>query len=282
MRVIIIGANGMLGRDLSDLCTEAGYRVTGFDLPELDITDYPDMRSKLPEADWIINCAAFTRVDDAESERDAAFAVNSEGVRNLARIGLRRLVPVMHLSTDYVFDGKSNRPYNETDRVNPLNIYKASKLAGEKALRSGGGPFLIVRAQSLFGKHGPNFIRTMAKKMMEGDEPLRVVDDQVTAPTYTRHLAEALIELIKVKPDGVVHVAASGSCSWYDLACAIVARLKPEHQVVPIKSHEMQRPAMRPMYSVLNNQRFRELTGHIMPTWQEGLEAYLKEENYFQ
>jgi dTDP-4-dehydrorhamnose reductase len=129
----------MLGHDLMAVCSAAGHTVTGFDLPELDVTDYPSMRSKLPEADWIINCAAYTRVDDAETERDAAFAINSEGVRNLARIGLRRLVPILHLSTDYVFDGKSKRPYEETDRVNPLNIYGASKLAGEKALRSSGG-----------------------------------------------------------------------------------------------------------------------------------------------
>ncbi len=282
MKVIVIGALGMLGRDVMEASEGAGNKTLGFDLPELDITNYPDMRSALPEADRIVNCAAYTRVDDAETERDVAFAVNSEGARNLARLSLRRMVPVIHLSTDYVFDGHTKRAYDEKDRVNPLNIYGTSKLAGEKALRAGGGPYLIVRTQSLFGKHGPNFVRAIARKLRESNDPLRVVDDQVSAPTYTRHLADALIRLMEAGSEGIVHVTASGSCSWYEFACAIVERLKPGHEVVPIPSSAMKRPAMRPMYSLLNNARYRSLTGHVLPTWQEGLDAYLKEESNFE
>ncbi len=278
MKVLVIGANGMLGRDVVEDCRAVGHNALGFDLPELDVTNYPDMRSKLPEAEWIINCSAYTRVDDAETDRTNALTVNYEGVRNLARIGCHRLVPIIHISTDYVFDGRSDKPYREKDPAGPINIYGASKLAGEKALRSGGGPYLIVRTQSLFGRNGPNFVRAIAKKARESDEPLRVVDDQISAPTYTRHLAGALIRLMKIEPEGIVHVTASGSCSWYEFACAIVERLKPGHQVVPVKSAQMKRPAARPKYAVLSNQRYRELTSHIMPTWQEGLDEYLKEE----
>ncbi len=282
MKVLVIGANGMLGRDVMEACRAARHNTLGFDLPELDVTNYPDMRSKLPEAEWIINCSAYTRVDDAESDRTNALAVNFEGVRNLARIGCHRLVPIIHISTDYVFDGRSNRPYSEKDPPNPISIYGTSKLAGEKALRSAGGPFLIVRTQSLFGRNGPNFVRSIAQKARESDGPLRIVDDQITAPTYTRHLAGALIRLMKVEPEGIVHVTASGSCSWYAFACAVMERLKPGHQVVPVKSAEMKRPAARPKYAVLNNQRYHELTGHRMPTWQDGLVEYLKEENFKQ
>lgn len=271
----------MLGHDVMEASHGAGHATEGYDMPDLDITNYPDMRAKLPEADWIINCAGFTRVDDSETQRDVAFAVNSEGVRNLARLSLRRIVPVIHLSTDYVFDGRSTRPYDENDRANPVNIYGASKLTGEKALRAGGGPYLIVRTQSLFGKNGPNFVRSIARKLRESDEPLRVVADQISAPTYTRHLADALMRLVEVHAEGILHVTASGSCSWYEFACAIVERLKPGHEVVPIKAQELSLPAMRPAYAVLSNRRYQSLTGHVMPSWQEGLDAYLKEESSF-
>lgn len=278
MKVLVIGANGMLGHDVMDACRAAGHDTLGFDLPELDVTNYADMRSLLPEAEWVINCSAYTRVDDAEAERSNALAVNFEGVRNLARIGCNRLVPIIHISTDYVFDGRTDKPYREKDPPSPINIYGTSKLAGEKALRSAGGPFLIVRTQSLFGRHGHHFVRAIAQKIRASDEPLRVVDDQITAPTYTRHLAGALVRLMKAEPEGIVHVTASGACSWYEFACTIVQRLKPGHQVIPVKSTEMERPAERPKYTVLDNRRYREVTGHQMPAWQEGLEQYLKEE----
>jgi dTDP-4-dehydrorhamnose reductase len=281
MKVLVIGVKGMLGTDVMEACLEAGMDALGFDLPELDITKYTEMLPQLPNADLIINCAAYTRVDDAQTERDAAFGVNSEGVRNLARLSHQRQVRVMHVSTDYVFDGMSKRPYLETDRTNPLNMYGASKLAGEKALRSGGGPYVIVRTQSLFGKHGPNFVKAIVRKLKEGDEPLRVVNDQVSAPTYTRHLADAMVRLATCRADGIVHVSAAGSCSWYDFACAIVERLKPGHEVIPVSSAEMKRPAARPKYSLLDQQRYTALTGHSLPDWQEGLDAYLEEENRF-
>lgn len=271
----------MLGSDLMDVGRTAGIEMLGFDLPEVDIANYEQLSKKLPKTDWIANCAAYTKVDDAEEERDAAFAVNAEGARNLGRLSLVRDTRVLHVSTDYVFDGRAGRPYDEQDRPNPLNVYGASKLSGEKELRSEGGKFLVVRSQSLFGKNGTNFIKAIVRKVKESEAPLRVVDDQISAPTYTRHLAEALLRLMQIKHDGLVHVTASGSCTWYEFAQRIVAEIKPGHEVLPIKTSDMKRPALRPMYSILSNQRYQSLTGHVMPTWKEGLEAYFYEEDYF-
>lgn len=258
----------------------AGFDMEGFDLPELDIRDFNSVRDTLPVCDWVVNCAAYTRVDDAERERQAAFAVNAEGALSVARVCARRGVRLLHISTDYIFDGRKGRPYVETDSPEPLGVYGASKLAGEKAVRAEGGRFLIVRTQSLFGKRGPNFVRAIVEKIQKGATPLRVVNDQVSSPTYTRHLADALTRLIKLDKQGVVHVSASGSCSWFDFARAIVARLRPSVEVVPISSQELGRPAPRPAYSVLDNSLYISWTGAPLPSWHEGLAAYIKEEGW--
>lgn len=280
MRVVVIGCRGMLGSDLMEAGRAAGLDMDGFDLPELDIRDFNSVRDTLPVCDWAVNCAAYTRVDDAERERQAAFAVNAEGALSVARVCARRGTRLLHVSTDYVFDGRKGRPYVETDSPDPLSVYGASKLAGEKAVRAEGGRFLIVRTQSLFGKHGPNFVRAIVEKIHKGATPLRVVNDQVSSPTYTRHLAEALVRLIRLDKQGVVHVSAAGSCSWFDFARAIVARVCPSVEVVPITSHELGRPAPRPAYSVLDNSLYNSWTGAPLPSWQEGLVAYMKEEGW--
>lgn len=279
-KIVVIGCRGMLGSDLMDAGRAAGFDMEGFDLPELDIRDFNALREKIPACDWVVNCAAYTRVDDAEQERETAFAVNAEGVLNLARVCARRGLTLMHISTDYVFDGRKGRPYVESDSPEPLSVYGASKLAGEKAVRAEGGRFLIVRTQSLFGKRGPNFVRAVVEKIKKGAAPLRVVNDQVSSPTYTRHLADALLRLIRLNKQGVVHVSASGSCSWFEFAKAIVARLQPRMEVIPISSRELARPAQRPAYSVLDNSLYISWTGAPLPTWQQGLDAYLREEGW--
>lgn len=271
----------MLGQDIVACCRLSGVEVIGLDLPILDITKPDGLSAGIPTADWIINCAAFTRVDDSETERDMAFSINSEGARNLAVVAQERDMRLLHISTDYVFDGRAGRPYEETDRTNPLSVYGASKLAGEKAIRAEGGRHLIVRTQSLFGKNGHNFVKAIVRKTRESDAPLRVVDDQISAPTYTRHLAEALVRLALLNQEGVMHVTASGSCSWYEFACQIVAEIKPGHEVIPISAADLKLPATRPMFSILSNQRYQSMTGHVMPQWRHGLEAYFQEEDYF-
>jgi len=279
MKIIVLGARGMLGSDLCAVCEQAGHEVRGYDLPELDIGDPGDVWKKIVDCDWVINCAAYTDVDGAQSHREEAFAVNCDGARNVARACARKKIRLLHFSTDYVFNGYRNVPYSENDDPDPINVYGASKLAGEKAIKAEGGRFVIVRTQALFGRHGHNFVKAVVKLMEERDT-LDVVVDQVTCPTYTRHLAVAVEGLLHLDYTGVLHVSAEGECSWYRFAREIAALVKPEVQVNPVTSVDLARPAPRPPYAVLDKKRYTLLTGKEMPHWQRGLEEYLAEEGW--
>ena len=278
MKVAVIGCNGMLGTDLMAACRAAGIEPLGLDLPGFDITKFECVRANLPAVDGVVNCAAYTRVDDAEREREQAYAVNAEGAGNVARICSARSIGLIQISTDYVFDGRKGSAYSEGDPVNPLNVYGASKLAGEELVRGAGGRSLIVRTQSLFGVRGANFVRTIAQRMKKSDEPLRVVNDQFSSPTYTRHLAEAIVRLLQPGQQGTVNVVASGHCSWFEFAQAIAAHVKPGAEIIPVGSIEYPRPAARPAYSVLDTRRCQEWIGSALPPWQKGLEEYIAEE----
>jgi dTDP-4-dehydrorhamnose reductase len=278
MKVAVIGCNGMLGTDLVSACRAAGIEPLGLDLPGFDITRFEDVRANLPAVDRVVNCAAYTRVDDAERLRDQAYAVNAEGAGNVARICSARSVGLIHISTDYVFDGRKGSAYSEDDPVNPLSVYGASKLAGEELVRGAGGRSLIVRTQSLFGVRGANFVRAIVQRLKKSDEPLRVVNDQFSSPTYSRHLAAAIVLLLQSGREGIVNVVASGHCSWFEFAQAIVARVKPGAGIIPVGAAEYARPAPRPAYSVLDTSRYREWTGSALPSWQKGMEEYLAEE----
>jgi dTDP-4-dehydrorhamnose reductase len=278
MKVAVLGCNGMLGTDLVAACRDAGIETVGFDLPDFDITKFESIRSRLPAADCVVNCAAYTRVDDAEAQRDPAYAVNAEGAGHVARICSAKGTRLIHISTDYIFDGRKGSAYTEDDPTRPLNVYGASKLAGEESVRGAGGRSLIIRTQSLFGARGTNFIRTITQRLKRSDEPLLVVSDQVSAPTYTRHLAGAIVRLLQLDREGIVNVVASGSCSWFEFAQAIAARVKPSAVIKPVATAGYPRPATRPAYSVLDTNRYREWTGSVLPSWQKGLEEYLAEE----
>jgi dTDP-4-dehydrorhamnose reductase len=280
MKVAVIGCKGMLGSDLMSVCKAANFETLGLDLPECDIRDFKAFELQMPQVEWMVNCAAYTRVDEAETHREEAFAVNAEGAHVVARVCSRRHVRLLHISTDYIFDGRKSRPYSERDSPAPLSVYGASKLAGEKAVRAEGGQYLVVRTQSLFGVRGPNFVRGIVKQLQQGVTPLRVVRDQVSAPTYARHLAAALVDLMKRDQEGVVHVASSGECSWFDFAKAIAARIRPKAEIQPIEASELLRPAPRPAYSVLDSRLFQKWTGQTMPTWERGLDEYMAEEKW--
>lgn len=280
MKVAVLGSKGMLGTDLVSACRAAKFTTRGFDLPRFDITRENVVHELLPQADWVVNCAGYTRVDDAETHKAEAYAVNAEGAHRLARICEVRRIKLMYISTDYVFDGRRKRPYTERDDTEPLNVYGASKLAGEKAVQEQGGHFLVVRTESLFGRRGPNFVRTIVRRLRETDEPLRVVNDQVCSPTYTRHLAGALVRLLKLGKEGIVHVTASGQCSWFEFAQAIAARVRPEAVIEPISAADLDRPAARPVNSLLDNSLYITWTGHAMPSWEQGLDEYLAEEKW--
>jgi len=277
MKIVVLGAKGMLGSDVMDACRFAGIEAVGYDLPESDITGVNGGLERAGRCDWVINCAAYTDVDGAETEREKAFAINSDGAGRVAGWCRNAGVPMVHISTDYVFDGKAVKPYREDAPVNPLNIYGMSKLAGEKEVISSGAKCLIVRTQSLFGRNGRNFVQAIMSRLEKGDGPLKVVNDQSSSPTYTVHLAGAILRLLKTQKQGIVHVSAFGECTWYEFACAIAAIVRPGAEILPVTSGEYIRPARRPGYAVLDKALYRSWTGNEMPSWKEGLAEYLKQ-----
>jgi dTDP-4-dehydrorhamnose reductase len=259
----VVGAGGMLGQDV---LRAAGADAVGLAHSDLDVTDAPAVREALAGAEMVINCAAYTNVDGAEADTDAAQAVNAEGARNVAEAAAR----VIYVSTDYVFDGSKPEPYVESDPVNPLSAYGRSKLAGERATLTASPHSLIVRTAWLFGAGGGNFVDTMLRLGEERGE-VRVVDDQIGCPTFTGHLADAVVALAEGHAHGFLHVAGTGSCSWFEFARAIFDRAGMDVDVQPCTTEEFPRPAPRPRNSVLASERGAPL----LPTWQEGLEAFL-------
>jgi dTDP-4-dehydrorhamnose reductase len=243
----------------------AGERAVGHAHAELDVTDRAAVADALGGA-TVINCAAYTNVDGAESDSEAAHAVNSDGARNVAEAAAR----VVYVSTDYVFDGSKGEPYVESDPTGPRQEYGHSKLAGERATAAANEDHLVVRSSWLFGAGGRNFVDTMLALGRERDE-LLVVDDQVGSPTFTGHLAEALVALADGGERGVLHVAGAGSCSWYGFARAIFERAGLDAAVRPCATDEFPRPARRPAFSVLASER----GAPVLPAWQDGLDAYL-------
>lgn len=280
MNITVLGANGMLGTDLVRAATQAGHGVSGLAHSVIDITDVSSLQQNLRPCDWVVNCAAYTQVDKAEEERDLAFRINGEGAGRLAERCAEMHTPMLHISTDYVFSGDHEQAYREEDEPAPINVYGASKLAGEEAVREVGGEHLVVRVESLFGKHGKNFVRTIASRALEGQDEFRVVVDQVCSPSYTRHVSDGLLQLMQGGYRGTVHMTASGSCSWFEFAEAIVASVGSKAAVTPVPSTAYPTPAARPKNSVMDNSRFRQWTGGVLPSWQDGLTEYVNEEGW--
>jgi dTDP-4-dehydrorhamnose reductase len=260
--IVVTGAAGMLGQDV---VSAAGDGVVALSRADLDVTDAAAAREALDGADVVINCAAWTDVDGAEEHAEEALAVNREGARNVAAAARR----VVYVSTDYVFDGAKRAPYVESDPTAPLQSYGRSKLAGELATAEANPRHFIVRSSWLFGAGGRNFVETMLRLGGERDE-LQVVDDQVGCPTFTGHLAGAIVALARTEDYGIHHLAGAGACSWYQLAREIFDRSGVECLVEPCTTDEYPLPARRPACSVLGSER-----GRSLPPWQEGLDAYL-------
>jgi len=277
MRLLVLGSGGMLGRAVVRDATRLGHDVVVRARADLDITD-PDAVTRAvgevaPRA--ILNCAGFTDVDGAEADEPAAMRVNGDGPGNIARAAAEAGARVVHVSTDYVFDGSKREPWVESDPVAPLQGYGRTKLAGEVAVAESGAEHAIVRTAWLFGAGGPNFVATMLRLGAERDE-VTVVSDQRGGPTWTGHLAAALIEVAEREGDvGLFHASAAGSCSWYEFAVEIFDRARLRCRVVPTTTERFARPARRPAYSVLGTERE---PGIVLPPWQDGLAAYLAEE----
>ncbi len=278
-QVVVTGARGMLGRDLVKVLEEKGLDVTALSRKELDITEKGQCASLLKglRPVIVINCAAFTKVDLCEEKSTLAFKVNAKGPKYLADVCRQMGARLVHISTDYVFDGSSKRPYREDDQPSPINVYGKSKLKGEEAVRKSGADHLIVRTSWLFGKNGPNFIKTMLELSRE-KELLQVVDDQRGCPTYTKDLARGIVLLIEKGAQGTVNLANSGSCSWYELCCFAIEETGIKNvKVVPVSSEVFKRPAKRPRYSVLDLSRFKAITGSSPRSWKEAVKGYLEE-----
>jgi dTDP-4-dehydrorhamnose reductase len=282
MRILITGAGGMLGLDLQTAARTAAHDTIALTRAELDITDAGAVRDALADAqpDVVIGCAAWTNVDGAESDREAAYAVNATGAGNVAAAAAAAGAWTIHVSTDYVFDGAKRTPYLESDPVAPLSEYGRSKLAGERAVaQAAPDAHTIVRTAWLFGAHGHCFPKTMLRLAVERDE-LAVVGDQVGSPTFTGHLAAALVGLAEQRERtlGIVHLAASGECSWCDFARAVIEAGARESGVAianvrAITTAEYPTPAPRPAYSVLRSER----DAPVLPSWQDGLASFMTE-----
>jgi dTDP-4-dehydrorhamnose reductase len=275
MRFAITGAAGMLGQDLVSAVRAAGHDPVGFSRAELDITNLTASADALRDArpDVVINCAAWTDVDGAERDEDSAFVINGAGAGNVARAAATCGAWTIHISSDYVFDGAKGSPYVESDPVGPLSSYGRSKLAGERAVAlEAPASHTIVRSSWLFGGGGPCFPATIRRLAGERDE-LSVVDDQVGCPTFTGHLAAALVQTALDPPVGVLHMAGGDSCSWYEFAREIVATARVSCEVRPCTTADMPRPATRPAYSVLRSERREAIPS--LPDWREGLADYV-------
>jgi dTDP-4-dehydrorhamnose reductase len=275
MRILVTGAEGILGRAIREwLGPRHTLYLWGRD--EADVRD-PDRVAEAArgiEFDAVIHAAAMTDVDRCESEFDLALAVNRDGTRNVARLAGERGAVLIYLSTDYVFDGSKPEPYREDDPPSPVNAYGRSKLAGEEAAREGAARCLIVRTSWVYGAGGRNFVDTMAERLGRGEIP-EVVTDQRGSPTYARDLARGIERLLCTKASGVVHVTNRGETTWHGLALAIARQLGSPLTIRPTTSDRYPRPARRPANSVLAGERFRILTGHTLPHWEEALRDYL-------
>jgi dTDP-4-dehydrorhamnose reductase len=270
MKILVTGAGGQLGQALP--LALQGHAVEAFTRSQLDITQLNAVRSVVEQAepDLVINAAAYNRVDDAERDPLAAYRGNALGPRNLAVITATHGIPLLHVSTDYVFAGTSNRPYHEFDRTGPQSVYGESKLAGEEAVRTLNRRHYIARTAWLYGVSGQNFPRTMCRLAQQQSE-VRVVNDQQGSPTYVPHLAEALAYLVTTQAYGTYHLAGNGSTSWYDLTCLLFRLMNVETPVLPVTTAEFPRPAKRPTYSVLTTIQDPQI---LLPTWEEGVRKF--------
>jgi dTDP-4-dehydrorhamnose reductase len=280
VKLLVTGAAGMLGHDVRRVAERAGHELVLVDVGELDITDAAAVdaffQSERPEGS--INCAAWTDVDGAETKQVQAHAVNADGAGNLARAAAEIGTPLLHISTDYVFDGVAPlddagrpRPYVESDPTGPRSVYGSTKLDGERQVLAASARHTVVRTAWLYGVDGPNFVATMLRLAGERDA-VQVVDDQIGSPTWSGHLAPAVLGLLERQVSGLVHLTGAGAVSWNGFAREIFRQAEVDCRVESASSEQLARPAPRPAYSILESERDDVLP---MPPWQDGLAGYL-------
>lgn len=272
MKILLTGAAGQLGQAL--LAALDGHEVIAVDIEDLDITGLGSVQGALAKfkPELVMNAAAYTDVDGAEANVEPAYRANALGARNLALATAASSCPLLHVSTDYVFDGTSRRPYHEYDLPRPLSVYGASKLAGEEAVRLANPRHYVVRTAWLYHSSGKNFPKTVLE-LARKQEELRVVNDQHGSPTYAPHLARAIAKLIETGAYGTYHLAGSGGSTWFELTRALFDRMGIGNQVVPVSTAEFPRPAPRPRYAVLATIQDPPI---LLPPWEEGLAEFAR------
>jgi dTDP-4-dehydrorhamnose reductase len=276
MKTVILGGRGMLGTDLRRQCANQGINFEVFDLPDFDITNHQQLSHILRNAAIVINCAAYTDVDGAQSQTDLAYQVNTEAVGHLGAFAREADIWVLHISTDFVFDGKSDRPYVETDTPNPINIYGKSKLAGERLLVESGCHHCIIRAEWTYGSAGSNFV-TKLVKCAKADKKLKVVNDQVGSPTATTEVARAICALVQKKPMGIFHFASAGYVSRFEMAKFIFDKLKWQVDLSSCKTEDFPSAAARPLNSCFDCSKIKALLDEPIEPWQGPLERFLRQ-----
>lgn len=277
IKLLITGSNGQLGSEFRSLSAGfPGFEFIFTDIDELDIASAHAVDQILKNGRFhaLINCASYTQVDQAEEEPEIAFQVNARATKILAETAKRYSCYMVHISTDYVFDGRHYYPYSEEDPPRPVSVYGNTKLEGEKSFAQSGVKGMIIRTSWLYSSFGKNFIKTILQAASERKE-IRVVSDQAGSPTYARHLAGHLLEIlpgaISGNIGGIFHYANEGICSWYDLAHETIRMAELECKVIPIATSDYPTAAPRPFYSVLDKSKIRKQFGISIPQWREGL-----------
>ncbi|MCB8994831.1 MAG: dTDP-4-dehydrorhamnose reductase [Bacteroidales bacterium] len=284
-KILVCGANGQLGSSLKDLSGKfVDFHFDFTDIDELDLTDSVSLESYIARTlpDYIINCAAYTSVDKAEAEPEKAFLLNAEVVNNLYKAAVKSDSKLIHISTDYVFNGRNYRPYTESDLPDPDSVYGLSKLKGESYL-SDIKNSMIIRTSWLYSKFGNNFLKTILRLCSEREE-IRIVFDQVGTPTWAGDLAEALLEIVEKTgksgsdfKGGIYHYSNEGVASWYDFAKEIIDIRNTGTKIMPIETRDYPLPAPRPPFSVLNKGKIRNSFGIAIPNWKDSLHICLSQ-----
>lgn len=278
MKILITGAHGQLGQDMTSLCKKSGHDVVPYGSRELDIRSYGMVydRIQTQKPEIVINCAAYNAVDQAETDWEEAFLVNGIGPKNLTLAANAAGAILVHYSTDYVFNGKSRRPYTLADHPCPLSRYGQSKLLGEQQVMRHANHYFLIRVSWVFGSGKSNFVKKILE-WSENRESITVVDDQISSPTYTRDLAQATLDIIKTGQYGLYHCTNTGYCSRFDYAAYVLQQVGWAGEIIPGKSSDFNSPAARPQFSALDNFGIKHAIGYDMPSWQDAINRFLHE-----
>ena len=281
MKVLVTGVKGQLGYDVVNELVKRGHTAIGTDIEEMDITDKNSVDSVIKEntPDAVIHCAAYTAVDAAEDNEELCRKINAEGTQNIADVCKELDIKMIYISTDYVFDGEGERPWEPEDERTPLNVYGQTKYEGELAVQNTLSKYFIVRIAWVFGVNGKNFIKTMLN-LGKTRDALTVVNDQFGSPTYTYDLAKLLVDMVETEKYGIYHATNEGICTWYEFACEIFKQAGINVKVSPVSASEYPAKAKRPSNSRMSKEKLTEQGFEKLPTWQDALARYLKEIDY--